>query len=62
VSEEYPIGKKEHGPDFLLDMRHLWLRAPKQWAIQRIRNTIINATYGYLNTNGFIKIDGKSKR
>jgi len=57
VSEEYPIGKKEHGPDFLLDMRHLWLRAPKQWAIQRIRNTIINATYGYLNTNGFIKID-----
>lgn len=54
---EYPISKKEHGPDFLLDNRHLWLRSKKQWAIQRVRNTIINATYEYLNDNGFIKID-----
>ncbi len=43
--EEYPISKKDHGPDFLLDHRHLWLRSKKQWAIQRVRNTIINATY-----------------
>jgi len=57
IADEYPIGKKEHGPDFLLDHRHLWLRAPKQWAIQKIRNTIINATYEYLNKQGFIKID-----
>ena len=56
-NDEYPIGKKEHGPDFLLDNRHLWLRSKKQWAIQRIRNTIINATYEYLNNEGFIKID-----
>lgn len=56
-AEEYPIGKKEHGPDFLLDQRHLWLRAPRQWAIQRVRNTIINATYEYLNSIGFIKFD-----
>ena len=56
-AEEYPIGKKEHGPDFLLDNRHLWLRSSKQWAIQRVRNTIINATYEYLNRDGFIKID-----
>ncbi|MBI2633112.1 MAG: asparagine--tRNA ligase [Parcubacteria group bacterium] len=56
-AEEYPIGKKEHGPDFLLDNRHLWLRSPKQWAIQRIRNTIINATYEFLNDRGFIKLD-----
>lgn len=56
-AEEYPIGKKEHGPDFLLDHRHLWLRAPKQWAIQRIRNEIINATYTWMRENGFIKID-----
>jgi len=56
-SEEYPIGKKEHGPDFLMDHRHLWLRSNKQWAIQRVRNTIINATYEYLNKEGFIKID-----
>lgn len=57
VAEEYPIGKKEHGPDFLLDNRHLWLRSKRQWAIQRVRNSIINATYEWLNSNGFIKID-----
>lgn len=57
VQDEYPIGKKEHGPDFLLENRHLWLRSPKQWAIQRVRNSIINATYKYLNQSNFIKID-----
>lgn len=56
-NDEYPISKKEHGPDFLLDNRHLWLRSKKQWAIQRIRNTIINATYDYFAKEGFIKID-----
>ncbi len=56
-SEEYPIGKKEHGPDFLLDNRHLWLRAQSQWAVMRIRNTIINATYDWMRDNHFIKID-----
>lgn len=55
--DEYPISKKEHGPDFLLDNRHLWLRSGKQWAIQRVRNTIINATYEYFADNDFIKID-----
>lgn len=43
VAQKYPIAKKEHGPDFLLDNRHLWLRSKRQWAIQRVRNTIINA-------------------
>lgn len=57
AADEYPIGKKDHGPEFLLDNRHLWLRSPKQWAIQKIRNTIINATYEFLNQNDFIKID-----
>ncbi|MFA6304834.1 MAG: asparagine--tRNA ligase [Patescibacteria group bacterium] len=57
ISQEYPVGKKEHGPDFLLDMRHLWLRAPSQWAIQRIRNTVINGIYEFLNKQDFIKID-----
>jgi len=57
VKEEYPISKKDHGIDFLLDHRHLWLRSSRQWAIQRIRNTIINATFEYLNQEGFIKID-----
>ncbi|MCK9186344.1 asparagine--tRNA ligase [Candidatus Gracilibacteria bacterium] len=57
VKEDYPIAKKEHGVDFLLENRHLWLRSPKQRAIQRVRNTIINAIYEYLNNNNFIKID-----
>lgn len=57
IAQEYPIGKKEHGPDFLLENRHLWLRSKKQWAIQRVRNTIINATYEWLGSAGFIKID-----
>lgn len=57
VAAEWPIGKKEHGPEFLLDQRHLWLRSQKQWSIQRVRNTVINAIYEYLNKNGFIKID-----
>lgn len=57
ISEEYPIGKKDHGPDFLLDHRHLWLRSSRQWAIQRIRNTLILATYEFFSKNNFIKID-----
>ncbi|MBU0646332.1 asparagine--tRNA ligase [Patescibacteria group bacterium] len=55
--EDYPIGKKEHGPDFLLDNRHLWLRSEKQWAILRVRDTIIRATYDYFHENSFIKFD-----
>jgi len=57
MSAEYPIGKKEHGPDFLLSHRHLWLRSKRQWAIQRVRNTIINAIFEHLNNEGYIKID-----
>lgn len=55
--DDYPIGKKEHGPDFLLDNRHLWLRSEKQWAIQRVRDTIIRATYDYFKETGFVKFD-----
>ncbi|MFH1652827.1 MAG: asparagine--tRNA ligase [Pseudomonadota bacterium] len=54
---EYPIGKKEHGPDFLLDLRHLWLRSPRQWAIQKVRDTVIRATYDWMNQNYFTKFD-----
>ncbi len=54
---EYPIGKKDHGPDFLLTHRHLWLRSRRQWAIQRVRNTIIYSVYTYFQEEGFIKID-----
>lgn len=54
---EYPIGKKEHGPDFLLDNRHLWLRSQKQAAIQRVRHTAIYAIYEFFDSRGFTKID-----
>ncbi len=57
ADEDYPIGKKEHGPDFLLDNRHLWLRSEKQSAIQKIRHTIILSTYKYFDENGFTKFD-----
>ncbi|MCP6565394.1 hypothetical protein NL503_28900, partial [Klebsiella pneumoniae] len=40
-SEEYPITPKEHGVDFLLDHRHLWLRSKRPWAIMNIRNEVI---------------------
>jgi len=57
LSDEYPIQKKDHGIEFLLDNRHLWLRSRRQWAIQQVRNTIINAIYAHLGDEGFIKID-----
>ncbi len=57
LAEEFPLGKKEHGPDFLLDQRHLWLRSPSQWAIQKVRNEIIYATYDWMREHGFTKID-----
>jgi len=59
IADEYPISKKEHGPEFLLDNRHLWLRSPKQWAIQRVRDEIIRATYDFFHENNFIKINLK---
>ncbi|MGZ5244837.1 MAG: asparagine--tRNA ligase [Bacteroidia bacterium] len=56
-AEDYPIGKKDHGVDFLLDRRHLWLRSKKQWAIMRIRNTIIYSIHQYFQQNGFVQMD-----
>nr|WP_062532848.1 asparagine--tRNA ligase [Jeotgalibaca dankookensis] len=56
-SHDYPITPKEHGTEFLMDHRHLWLRSSKQHAIMKIRNEIIRATYEFFNTQGFIKID-----
>lgn len=57
VGEEYPIGKKDHGPDFLLSHRHLWLRSRRQWAILRIRDTIEGAVNDFYRENGFVRID-----
>ncbi|WP_407890884.1 asparagine--tRNA ligase [Lacticaseibacillus sp. N501-2] len=57
TSEDYPITPKEHGIEFLLDHRHLWLRSKRQFAIQQIRNEMIRATYEFFNKEGFIKMD-----
>lgn len=56
-SHDYPITPKEHGTDFLMDHRHLWLRSSKQHAIMVVRNELIRATYEFFNQKGFIKID-----
>ncbi|MBI4435560.1 asparagine--tRNA ligase [Candidatus Uhrbacteria bacterium] len=57
AEEGYPIGKKEHGPDFLLDHRHLWLRAESQWAVMRVRDRIITSTFEWFHENSFVKFD-----
>ena len=57
-TNDYPLGTKDdHGPEFLFDKRHLYLRSKTQVAIQRIRDTIIHATYDWMRDNEFIKID-----
>jgi asparaginyl-tRNA synthetase len=57
AGEDYPMSLKEHGVDFALDHRHLWIRMPSQWAILRIRATIISAMREWLDTNGYINMD-----
>lgn len=56
-NEGYPIGNKEHGIEFLLDHRHLWLRSKRPFAIMRIRNVIFKATVDFFENEGFIKFD-----
>ncbi|MFV9510649.1 asparagine--tRNA ligase [Tepidibacillus sp. LV47] len=57
IAEEYPITKKEHGTDFLMDHRHLWMRTPRQSAILRIRSEIIRAIQEFFNDKGFTLVD-----
>lgn len=54
---DYPITPKEHGTEFLMDNRHLWLRSRRQHAVMKIRNEIIRATYEFYNDQGFVKVD-----
>jgi len=56
-SHDYPITHKEHGVAFLMEHRHLWLRSPRQLAIMKIRNEIINSVRNYFNNNGFLLVD-----
>jgi len=57
ASHDYPITPKEHGVDYLLDRRHLWIRSERQQAILRIRHEIINAVRDFFNQRGFILAD-----
>jgi asparaginyl-tRNA synthetase len=54
---EFPISPKEHGTDFLMDHRHLWLRSRRQHAIMRVRHEIISAVRGYFDDHGFTLVD-----
>ena len=56
VAHEYPISPKEHGVEFLMDWRHLWIRSSRQWAILRIRATIMRAIREWLDTDGFLEM------
>jgi asparaginyl-tRNA synthetase len=56
-SNEYPITPKEHGVDFLLDRRHLWIRSERQQAILRVRHEVVSAVRDFFNDQGFILVD-----
>jgi len=56
-SDPYPITLKDHGVDFLMEHRHLWIRSPRQSAILRIRAEIMRAAAEYFDSNGFIRTD-----
>jgi len=56
-AEEYPLSLKEHGIEFLLDHRHLWLRTPRQVAIMRVRHRVVKACRDFLDERGFVLVD-----
>lgn len=57
ISEDYPITPKEHGVDFLLERRHLWLRSKRQWAIMKVRNATIYAIHNFFQKKDFALMD-----
>src|SRR5262245_44180836 len=57
VAVDYPIGPKEHGPEFLLDNRHLWLRSSKQHALLRVRNEVCQGIRDFFYERDFVLID-----
>ncbi|PYS21014.1 MAG: asparagine--tRNA ligase [Acidobacteria bacterium] len=56
-AHDFPITPKEHGPEFLLDNRHLWLRSKKQHAILKVRHTVVKAVRDFLDSDGFTLCD-----
>jgi asparaginyl-tRNA synthetase len=57
LAEDYPITPKEHGIDFLMNHRHLWLRSRRQWAIMRVRNRVIMSIHEFFQEQGFVQMD-----
>ncbi len=57
MTEDYPITPKEHGTEFLMDNRHLWVRSSRQWAILRIRATIVSTLRNWLDDHDFLLVD-----
>ncbi len=57
VAQDYPIQPKEHGVEFLMDNRHLWIRSQRQWAVLRVRATVIRAIRDWLDDHGFVNMD-----
>lgn len=57
IADEYPITPKEHGVDYLMDRRHLWLRSQKQHAVMLVRNEIIKASRQFFDDRGFVLMD-----
>jgi asparaginyl-tRNA synthetase len=57
MADEYPITPKEHGIEFLMDNRHLWLRSSRQWAILRVRATIVSCIRNWLDSHGYLLVD-----
>jgi asparaginyl-tRNA synthetase len=56
IAHEYPITPKEHGIEFLLNNRHLWLRSSRQWAVLRVRATVMRAIREFLDNHGFVEM------
>jgi asparaginyl-tRNA synthetase len=57
AASDYPMALKDHGVDFALDHRHLWIRMPSQWAILRVRVRVMSAVRQYLDGHGFFNLD-----
>jgi asparaginyl-tRNA synthetase len=57
IAKEYPITPKEHGVEFLMDRRHLWLRSERQHAILRVRHEIIRSIREFFDSRGFLLLD-----
>lgn len=57
IAEDYPITPKEHGVEFLMNNRHLWLRSQRQWAAMRVRNEIIFAIHTFFQGRDFVQMD-----